>query len=683
MPDEGAADDVSELLEGLLRSAAPLDITTLDPPHGEQQVLGEAPVTPRRQALGAEAKAQSKWAPSPCIWDTRHGSPSPPSEVSTYAPSSLSLSAPRLSVESPGRRSWALACACRPLAAVLKSVVARRLYWSLSHWGSTIGDPGGNWRREEALSRRLQEAESRAEDDRREAQAWQQKGAALKIRARGASAAVGALRARLEEACVREEALLCGRAGAEEQLASQWREEQTVLGRERQAHDELRAEVESLREAQELAVQRAAELTARGAAERRRWEASEQTCAKQEARLARQMRWREDAQLQINEMIQCGESLERERAELRQELARARKGGSRELEALQQASAEETQLCEVLQARVVVLQEDHVKLRERLVAEQQGHKEDVASCSLELVSLRKSRADLLAELRESQASNEAAESRAAQAARGDLQAAWERERRLWAQANEDLERRANTTRRELEAAEVAERAEAIAAAEAQANEALARRDEAQQEEGSRRRAQKAAWEAVRTEAAACTELKGQLEHRLKQASQLEEALEEQLAQEAVRSRGRARRPDAAPDAAPPPAAASTIDSFLGHESAGAAGPARAPASTSGPPTPRSLNELDAYAELVERLRAEVEQERAAREASANSLAMLRASYRLLLQRASGGTMGMGGSDPVRVCHGLDRDHGGWRARADEEKASILPSAARPAYRGLP
>merc|ERR1712217_294448 len=66
---------------------------------------------------------------------------------------------------------------------------------------------------------------------------------------------------------------------------------------------------------------------------------------------------------------------------------------------------------------------------------------------------------------------------------------------------------------------------------------------------------------------------------------------------------------------------------------------------SGPPTPQ-LNELDAYAELVERLRAEVSRERAEREASANSLATLRGSYRLLLQRASvcnNGVIGMSGT----------------------------------------
>jgi len=53
----------------------------------------------------------------------------------------------------------------------------------------------------------------------------------------------------------------------------------------------------------------------------------------------------------------------------------------------------------------------------------------------------------------------------------------------------------------------------------------------------------------------------------------------------------------------------------------------------GPATPQ-LRELDAYAELVERLQVEVQREREEREASASSLTALRGSYRLLLQRVA-------------------------------------------------
>eukprot|EP00435_Cladocopium_sp_Y103_P046194 s1236_g13.t1 len=52
------------------------------------------------------------------------------------------------------------------------------------------------------------------------------------------------------------------------------------------------------------------------------------------------------------------------------------------------------------------------------------------------------------------------------------------------------------------------------------------------------------------------------------------------------------------------------------------------------PSSPELQELDSYAELVERLRSEVAHERAERQASAKSLSALRNSYRLLLQRTS-------------------------------------------------
>merc|ERR1712151_1130370 len=55
----------------------------------------------------------------------------------------------------------------------------------------------------------------------------------------------------------------------------------------------------------------------------------------------------------------------------------------------------------------------------------------------------------------------------------------------------------------------------------------------------------------------------------------------------------------------------------------------------GPGTPW-LRELDAYAELVERLRAELLREREEKESSAQCLQTLRSSYKLLLQRVEGG-----------------------------------------------
>jgi hypothetical protein len=57
---------------------------------------------------------------------------------------------------------------------------------------------------------------------------------------------------------------------------------------------------------------------------------------------------------------------------------------------------------------------------------------------------------------------------------------------------------------------------------------------------------------------------------------------------------------------------------------------------SGPSTPR-LRELDAYAELVDRLRKDVLHEREERESAQRSLQSLRSSYRLLLQRSGAAT----------------------------------------------
>jgi len=86
-------------------------------------------------------------------------------------------------------------------------------------------------------------------------------------------------------------------------------------------------------------------------------------------------------------------------------------------------------------------------------------------------------------------------------------------------------------------------------------------------------------------------------------------------------------------------------------------PFASPTSTgpSKPGTPR-LRELDAYAELVERLRAEVLREREEKEASARSLTSLRASYRLLLQRVGDSTSGTGGRAPA--ARGLPAGNGG-------------------------
>merc|ERR1712178_474964 len=107
----------------------------------------------------------------------------------------------------------------------------------------------------------------------------------------------------------------------------------------------------------------------------------------------------------------------------------------------------------------------------------------------------------------------------------------------------------------------------------------------------------AARHAVRAEFAGetemCRQMASQLEHRLAQAQELQQGLEE-LA-ESLPESGQSR-----------PMICSSPD----------------------------LRELDAYAELVERLRLEVSREREERQSTARSLETLRSSYRLLLHRVS-------------------------------------------------
>jgi len=110
---------------------------------------------------------------------------------------------------------------------------------------------------------------------------------------------------------------------------------------------------------------------------------------------------------------------------------------------------------------------------------------------------------------------------------------------------------------------------------------------------------------LRGEEQICSHMAAELRERISQAEMIEDGLQSRMeVNEAQMCGGLPSRPPISP-----------------------------PVPSRGPSTPQ-LQELDEYADLVEQLRSEVAQERAAHEASASTLAALRGSYRSLLQRAS-------------------------------------------------
>jgi len=594
-------------------------------------------VTPRQ--VGSN-KMQVQWEPSPCIKGHRSRLlQSSPSEASTCAPSSLSHSAVASSLQLRSSASQRLALA-------LDGLALRRQLWAVGRWtavgeGARVAERAAT--EAEATTARLRAAEareaaaeaqatearavagalgrelSRAEAERREERLWA--GEHLECWAdcwRRLEAHAGGLRdeeaaasLRLQEVRAHEEAQVLESLRAEEQLARRGNSEQRAFVGEQRANRELTMEVQELQD-------RVAENRCRAEESRQLYvhfeellQCSERSRAKLESRLARRARWREEAEQQIKEMVAYGEGLERRCSQLRRELREARRrhqAGGERAEVLRSALEQEEQLGEILKARVWALEQDRAEFSEQASEERSCRLQDAASSSAVLAGLQREREELCTALRDAKRCGEVAGELAVEAARHELLAAWDRERSQWTEARADLECRACVAREELEAATRAEAAQAQAAASAAVEAKTAAVAALREEEGMRAR-HEAAMAELAGESEHCRQATAQLDARLAQAQRLQHEMEERLAQ--------------APAAPPPP----TLQP---------ASPLRGPSPPtldSGPPTPQ-LRELDACAELVERLQAEVRRERAEREASANSLAALRGSYRLLLQRAS-------------------------------------------------
>lgn len=188
----------------------------------------------------------------------------------------------------------------------------------------------------------------------------------------------------------------------------------------------------------------------------------------------------------------------------------------------------------------------------------------------EQAALQAEHSELLISLEAAESSQEVAAQQAANKVRKSLLEAWGRDRGKWAQERAKL----------TAAAERAEEEAKLALLAAQSAEADAR---------CAMEAEKVARAKLQGEENVCTQLAAELRERIKQAESIEADLEWRLQD--------------------------------------------AKAQAAAPSSPE-LQELDSYAELVERLRSEVAHERAERQASAKSLSALRSSYRLLLQRTS-------------------------------------------------
>ena len=353
--------------------------------------------------------------------------------------------------------------------------------------------------------------------------------------------------------------------------------EEASVASERKACSELQAEILLLQEGHLGAEQEASLCRDHCVGVQRQLRASEENCATLEARLARKARWRSEAERKIREMVQRGQALEQERVHARQQIQHSTQllhSRGAQVDALRSSLEQEEQLGEILQARICALEQDNTQLKCLEQQERRCRHEEAAA----------------------QDAREADLTRAAEEARRELLAAWDSDRAEWRRKAETLHLRSAEAAEELAEARRAE-AQARKLAEARRRESASREDPVSS--------------GVR-----------QLSCHLAQAEALEENLR-RLLEEGSAARvpgsgpGPGRGAAAAPGTGTPPA-----EGFL----RGSEGPT--------PPTTPQLRELDAYAELVERLRGEVGRERAEREATAHSLAALRGSYRLLLQRAS-------------------------------------------------
>jgi hypothetical protein len=320
---------------------------------------------------------------------------------------------------------------------------------------------------------------------------------------------------------------------------------------------------------------------------------SEQSCAKLEAKLAKKANWRSEAERQIRDMVTCGEDLERECARLRKKLCtskRERQDVCEQTECLKQSLEQEEQLGELLKARTWAVEEDISALKTKLQQERSARLEDASRHRADLRAASQEEAEIAAELA-SLASRSCTEAKAAEKDREELLAAWSRERKHWtsesAETTSTLEQELATLRGDLKLARHSEKAELNTLQTLRS----ASEAESRQEVAAIRKAVRAEFSG---EAELCKQMAAQLEHRLAQAQELKDGFEERVAAQLEAGASVYVAPPAAPQ----------------------------------------LAELDAYAELVERLRVEISREREERQAATRSLESLRSSYRLLLQRVS-------------------------------------------------
>jgi len=589
-----------------------------EPP--EDQVLY---ATPRHDSLRVPLKHQLSRDGSPQLKFRHQRHASPPSDASTCAPSSSSQSRVGSSLPSSPFAGVRLLLA-------LDSVYQRRVFWSMSQWRrhaayqqsqaqwaerdevrmETAEEEAASSRRvADKLACRLSMAESQLELQRqeasRQAESMRSKCAGLECRANALSGSEAALCAQLHAARVRSEALEQGNARAESQLLEQRAREQSTFLHEYREAEELKLQAQALK-VSHARVEAESELTARRCAEvEELYQHAEESCAKLQSRLEKKVRWRSEAERQIREMVQCGEGLERERVRLRQKLAESRehhKGSCEHLEALRASLEQEEQMGELLRARTWALEEDNVELNNRLSQERNTRLEDATRHASELALVQQEHSEVVNTLctaasedsRRNKAVAAAAEERAAESARADLLAAWSRERDAWSRSSSELNHQLAVAHLELETMRHDEQAQEVLR-----RETLAAKEAAQSE--------------ISGEAEMCKRMAAELEHRLAQASQLQKGLEEQFAASSETM--------------------ASCSSSTPQFPADSSSPQEVPLSQSGIETPQ-LHELDAYADLVERLREEVGREREERQASARSLEMLRCSYRLLLQRVS-------------------------------------------------
>lgn len=551
-----------------------------------RSACGDAPedivvfATPRRQSPG-HRRQQPPWESNPVAGVMRGCAASSPSEVSTYAPSSLAQSfVTASSVSSLGPRQHRQ-YSCFLLAQALDRACDRRSAWGfmrLARVAALKAQAAGLATEATAVASQLAEAQLSARQSRdTELQASEHWESERQAAARDLHALELRVSGRWEQECTefrREQAAVRDSVASELRTAERWKLASEALQQEQAASDRLREEMRDTEH----------RLIGQSDKSERHLLHAEARLGELQEQLASGGRWRQEVEQRMRRMVSCGEDLERERAQLRRELKEAQQmkcARDEQVEQLQDNMEQEQQLGEILKARVRVLEEDGVDLSVREDLERTCRREDAAKHQRQHAALERELVQTREALRGANRGCELAEARATQAVRRESHAEHERERASWAKAIARMEEEVSHMRAELDAEQRQHAAEQVAI----------RRN-------------------LKSESEAGKKAEASLTHALCR----QESLEKQLAQMPIAVAPASMERHDAPSR--PGGLAADVDSR---------------ASTPQPSTPQ-LQELDNYAELVEQLQKELSRERAEREASAKSLSSLRTSYRLLLQR---------------------------------------------------